>query len=54
MERLTAKMSKCKVCGKEEGLVQITYKNPDGSKDVEFYCKEHGRIEFQKAYAQLR
>jgi len=42
--------TECCVCREKESLVEITFKKPDGTKEVEFYCKKHGREEFQKAW----
>jgi len=46
-------MEKCKICGKTGNLVEITYELLDGSKEVEFYCVKHGRIEFQKEWKKI-
>jgi len=47
-------MSECIVCGRTDNLVEITYENIDGSEEVEFYCVEHGRLEFQKEWKKVK
>jgi len=46
-------MSECCICGEKQSLVEITYENPNGRKEVQFYCKKHGRKEFQKAWKEV-
>ena len=46
-------MSKCCVCGKD-GPVEITFENPDGTKESEFYCISDGREEFKKEWERLK